>query len=285
MSKLTNIKRYVVLIRPHQWLKNLLILFPPFFGGKILDPAVLAAIIPSLLSFSLASSCGYIINDIFDREADRRHPTKMSRPVASGEISVILASVVAAVLYLAAILISSTVSRHFEGYVIIYILITFLYTLFLKNIVIVDIFVISFGFLIRVLAGGEAFNVKVSGWLFLAVFIVALFLSAGKRLGEFISLNDDAGAHRKSLSAYSSSYLEGILWFAASAAMVTYALYTLEHKDGLFYTVPLTVFGLLRYIYIVKQGRGDPTEALLFDGQIVCVGMIWVAMVGIIIYR
>jgi decaprenyl-phosphate phosphoribosyltransferase len=112
-----------------------------------------------------------------------------------------------------------------------------------------------------------------------------LLLSSGKRLGELIILNDDAASHRKNLSQYTTSFLEGILWFSASATLVTYALYSLEHKGGLFYTVPLTVFGLLRYIYIVKQGKGDPTEALLKDGQLMIVGIVWAMMIGMMIYR
>ena len=148
----------------------------------------------------------------------------------------------------------------------------------------VDIFFISFGFLIRVLAGGEAFRVPVTNWLFLTVFMISLLLAAGKRLGELVLLGDEAHKHRKSLTHYSHSFLEGILWFSASAALVTYALYTLEHENGIFYTVPLAAFSLLRYIYIVKVGKGDPTEALLRDKQILTVGIAWIAVIGFMIY-
>jgi len=282
---INSIKAYIVLTRPRQWVKNLLILFPPFFGGRLFEPSALTTLVLSFLSFSLAASGGYIINDIIDRDADQHHLTKRNRPIAKGDIPVAIAVTLALGLFIAALMLSSAISRHFEGYIILYIIITFLYTIFLKHIILVDIFVISFGFLLRVLAGGEAFNIIISGWLFLTVFLVALFLSSGKRLGELIVLSDDASSHRKSLSQYSTSYLEGILWFSASATLVTYALYTLEHKGGLFYTVPLTVFGLLRYIYIVKQGKGDPTEALLMDGQVFWVGIIWMVALAIIIYK
>lgn len=282
---INSIKGYIVLMRPRQWVKNLLILFPPFFGGKLFEPSVITTLVLSFVSFSLASSGGYVINDIIDRNADQHHLTKRNRPIAKGDIPVAIAVTLAVGLYIAAILLSSAISRHFEGYIILYIVITFLYTIFLKHIILVDIFVISFGFLLRVLAGGEAFNIIITGWLFLTVFLVALLLSSGKRLGELIILSDDAAHHRRNLSQYTTSFLEGILWFSASATLVTYALYTLEHKGGLFYTVPLTVFGLLRYIYIVKQGKGDPTEALLMDGQILGVGIIWVVALAIIIYQ
>jgi len=272
-------------MRPRQWVKNLLLLFPPFFGGKILDPTVLTTLVPSFLAFSFAASTGYILNDIADRAADQHHAEKKNRPIARGEIPVAVAYVIAAVLYVASMFFALAMSRHFEGYVILYILITALYTYYFKNIVIIDLFFISFGFIIRVLAGGEAFHTTVSGWLFLTVFIVSIFLSSGKRLGELIILQEEAGNHRQSLSHYSVSFLEGVLWFSASATLVTYALYTLEHHNGLFYTVPLTAFGLMRYIYIVKQGKGDPTEALLMDSQIVSVGILWAVMIGVIIYR
>jgi 4-hydroxybenzoate polyprenyltransferase len=274
----------IKLLRPQQWAKNLLLLFPPFFAGKLFDATARSAIFPSLLSFSLAASCCYIINDIMDREADKNHHSKKNRAIARGDISIPFAIILAFFLYLAAMLISSSVSKGFEGFLIIYLLVSFAYTFFFRNVVLVDIFFIAFGFLIRVLSGGEAFRVIVTSWLFLTVFLVSLLLGAGKRLGELVSLGDDAHKQRKILMEYSPSFLEGLLWFSAASALVTYALYTLEHENGLFYTVPLAAFGLIRYIYIVKQGKGDPTEALLFDKQILGVGIVWALMIGLIIY-
>lgn len=276
---------YIKLLRPHQWIKNLLLLFPPFFAGKIQEPSVVAAFFPALVSFSLAASCGYVINDIKDAEADKKHVLKRNRGIAGGHITPTVAIVIAISLYVTAVLVSSVVSRGFEWMLIVYLLVSGSYTFFLKDIVLIDIFVIAFGFLIRVLAGGEAFDTAVTSWLFLTVFMVSLLLAAGKRLGELITLGEEAHKHRKNLSHYSCSFLEGVLWFSSSAALVTYALYTLEHAYGLFYTVPLAAFGLLRYIYIVKQGRGDPTEALMMDGQIMVAGLLWAAMIGVIIYR
>lgn len=274
----------VKLIRPHQWAKNLLLLFPLFFAGKLFDTSVRSNIIPSLISFSLAASCCYIFNDIMDREADRNHISKKNRPIARGDISIPISVVLAFALYIIAMLIASSVSKRFEGFLILYLLASFAYSIFFKNQVLIDIFMISFGFLIRVLAGGEAFHIVVTKWLFLTVFLVSLLLGAGKRLGELVSLGDDAGKHRKILTQYPQSFLEGLLWFSASASLVTYALYTLERQNSLFYTVPVAAFGLVRYIYIVEQGKGDPTEALFFDKQILSVGIIWAFMIGLIIY-
>lgn len=274
----------IKLLRPQQWAKNLLLLFPPFFAGKLFDATSGTTILSSLLSFSLAASCSYIVNDIMDRETDKNHHSKKDRAIACGAISIPFAVVLALILYLMAMLVAASVSRRFEGFLILYLLVSFAYTFYFKNVVLVDIFIISFGFLIRVLSGGEAFHVIVTSWLFLTVFLVALLLGAGKRLGELVCLGDDACKHRKILEQYSHSFLEGLLWFSAAASLVTYALYTLERKNGLFYTVPLAAFGLIRYIYIVKQGKGDPTEALLFDKQILSVGVLWALMIGLIIY-
>lgn len=272
------------LLRPSQWIKNLLLLFPLFFAGKLLDPHLRSTIIPALLSFSLTASCCYILNDIMDREVDRNHSSKRNRAIARGDISIPIALVLAFSLYITGMLIASTVSRRFEGFLVVYLFVSCAYTFYFKNVVLVDIFFIAFGFVIRVLSGGEAFRISVTSWLFLTVFLVSLMLGAGKRLGELVSLGDVAHKHRKILIHYSQSFLEGLLWFAAAAALVTYALYTLEREGSLFYTVPLAAYGLIRYIYIVKQGKGDPTEALIFDKQILSVGIVWVVMIGIIIY-
>ena len=275
---------YASVLRPRHWLKNLLLLFPPFFAGTIGEPSVLNAVPLALIAFSFAASSGYIINDVRDAEFDARHHAKRERIIANGVVSIPGALLAAVVLFTAALLISLTLSEIFWIYIVGYLIVSLFYTFFMKRLVIVDVFVIATGFLIRVLAGGEVFAVPVSSWLFLTVFMVSLMLATGKRLGELILLGSEAHKHRKSLNEYSRSFLEGSLWFSASAALVMYALYTLEHDNGIFYTVPLAAFGLLRYIYIVKEGKGDPTEALLKDGQILGVGILWVVMLGIIIY-
>lgn len=280
------LKHCIALIKPRQWLKNMLLLFPPFFGGKFFEPSTLKVLIPSLLSFSFIASCGYILNDIRDRESDRYHAVKKNRPLVRGDIPVAAAFVLAGILYLSAMFVSSSVSQQFEGFIIIYFFVSFFYTIYFKDIVLADIFLISSGFLIRVLAGGSAFHVTVSSWLFLTVFIVSLFLAAGKRLGELMTLGIDAPKHRKILAHYTPGFLEGILWISASVAIVMYALYTIENKRELIYTVPIAAYGLLRYIYIAReQGRGDPTDALLKDRQITVTGIVWFFAVAYIIYR
>lgn len=275
---------YLGVLRPRHWLKSLLILFPPFFAGTIAEPSVIKSIPLVLIAFSFVASSGYIINDVRDAEFDSRHHVKRKRMISNGLISVPTAILIAVALFATSLLISLVLSKSFWIYLIGYLLVSLSYTFILKKIVIIDVIVIATGFLIRVLAGGDAFQIVVTDWLFLTVFMVALLLAAGKRLGELILLGDEAHKHRKSLNDYSHSFLEGTLWFSASAALVMYALYTLEHKNGLFYTVPVAAFGLLRYIYIVHDGKGDPTEALLKDKQILGTGVLWMAMISMIIY-
>jgi len=277
-------KTYIKLLRPSQWIKNLLLLFPPFFAGSIFNNSLMENGFPALLAFCLAASCSYIINDIKDIESDRNHDGKKNRSIASGEISVSTAISVAAILFFLALYISFQVSTNFFLYIIAYLLISASYTYFFKEIAILDIFIISAGFIVRVLAGGEAFGVPVSNWLFMTVFMVSLFLASGKRMGELVSLGKDAHTHRKSLSSYSLSFLEGVLWFSASSALVMYSLYTLEHRSRLFYTVPLAAFGLLRFIYIAKEGKGDPTEVLLGDRQVMGVGIVWFLVICLVTY-
>lgn len=276
--------KYISLIRPHQWIKNLLLLFPPFFAGQISSDFTKTNVILALSAFCAAASCAYLINDIYDIEADRKHHTKRNRSIARGNVSILSAVFFALILFAVAIMASFYVSRWFWAYILLYLIISLSYTFKLKDVVILDIFLISLGFLIRLLAGGEAFVIPVSNWLFMTVFMVSLFLATGKRLGELVSMGKNARQHRKSLAAYSTSYLEGALWFSGSSALVTYALYTLELKSSLFYTVPLAAFGLMRYAFIIKEGKGDPTDALLKDRPIMAVGIVWVLFISYVVY-
>jgi decaprenyl-phosphate phosphoribosyltransferase len=275
---------YVKLLRPVQWLKNLMILFPPFLGGALLEPGLLVKSFVPVLSFCLASSSSYILNDILDADNDARHPTKKQRPVASGTVNKCVASVLSFFLMFASLMLGYQVSTVFLLLLVAYLSISLLYSLKLKEFPILDIFCISAGFLFRLFAGGEAFSIVISEWLFLSVFLLAMFLSTGKRFSERILMGSGAGLHRKSLNSYPEGVLEGILFMTGAAVLVTYTMYVISsHK--LVYTVPLCLFGLLRYIYLVKTGKsGDPTESLCRDKMLFVVGFSWVIMVAWDIY-
>lgn len=274
----------IQLLRPHQWLKNLMIFFPPFLGGTLLTQGMAVKGAIPFIAFSLASSAGYLINDLMDRESDLNHPRKSNRPLASGAISVKIAKILAVFLAASAITVALSVNTIFTALVLAYLSVSVAYSCCLKNMPVVDLFCIATGFLFRLMAGGEVFDVRVSEWLFLSVLLLALFLSAGKRLSEKQMLADTADDHRKVLAHYPEGFLDGVLFMTGSAVLVTYTMYTLSHRT-LLYTVPLCCFGLLRYILRVKAGlNGDPTESLLRDPWLLVVGAGWCVMVGWGIY-
>lgn len=280
------IRSYIKVLRPTQWLKNLMLLFPPFLGGYLFKENLISVITLSFISFSLASSATYILNDAADCEADREHPLKRLRPLPSGEITLKSALGMAGILLILALFSAVAVSLKFLIFLFSYLVVSVLYSLSLKNIPVVDLFCIAAGFILRLLAGGEAFAVTISEWLFLTVFLLAVFLSTGKRYSEKMFLGSNASQHRKVLSAYPDGFLEGILFMTGSAVLVTYTMYVIvRHSSLLLYSVPLCCFGLMRYILRVKSGKGgDPTESLTRDVPLLIVGIVWTVMVGWGIY-
>lgn len=276
---------YVRMLRPAQWLKNLLLFFPPFLGGSVLACLHSRSLIP-FISFCLVSSSTYIINDIFDCDHDSHHPEKKLRPLPAGLISVRVAWLLSAVLFSVGSIAGWLVSVSFLAFLWAYMCISTAYSLKLKNFALVDILCISSGFLLRLEAGGVAFNVIISEWLFLTVFLLSIFLSTGKRLSEKQRLGDAAENHRKSLADYPSGFLDGIMYMTGGAVLVTYSLYAISrHSQLLLVSVPLCCFGLLRYMFRVQSGRGgDPTESLLNDILLLIVGVVWVGLVGLGIY-
>jgi len=270
---------YILLSRPVQWLKNLIIFFPPFLGGTLFKTGVISEGIVPFIAFGCASSSTYVLNDIFDRTNDANHPVKRSRPIPSGLVTIGAAYFLSSVFLFVAVMLGLTVSWPFCLLLFIYIIIQLCYTCKLKEIVILDIFCISAGFVLRLQAGGEAFNIVISSWLFLSVFLLALFLSTGKRLAEQLYLGDDAGAHRKSLLSYPPGFLAGIMYMTGGSVLVTYTMFVIS-RHMLVYTVPVCCFGLMRYIYRVKSGHGgDPTEALTKDSALFATGVLWTIMI------
>jgi len=276
---------YLTMLRPTQWLKNLMLFFPPFLSGHMLAPGLPGRGLPLFAAFCLASSAGYILNDLMDRERDAFHPKKRLRPIPSGAVPVRNASILAALLLCSGLLIGLTFPPAVLQLLGAYVLVSLLYSLALKSVPLVDLFCISAGFLIRLQAGGEMFEIPISPWLFLTVFLLAIFLSIGKRLSETRSLGDNAIDHRSSLARYPAGFLPGTMYMTGSAVLVTYAMYVVL-KPQLIFTVPLCLFGLLRYILRVSSGQnGDPTESLLKDWTLLLVSSVWLFMVIWSIYR
>lgn len=263
-----------------------MIFFPPFLSGVLFQEGLLVGGLLPFAAFCLASSSMYILNDIADIDRDRAHPEKSLRPLPTGRITIMTASVLAAILFLSSLTLSAAISDKFVWYLVAYLCLSAAYSLFLKNYPVIDLFCISSGFLLRLMAGGEVFRVTVSEWLFLCVFLLAIFLSTGKRLAEKAILSDSARNHRQVLSLYPEGFLDGLLYMTGSAVLVAYSIYVVNrHSMFLICTVPLCAFGLFRYILRIKSGKGgDPTESLTGDLQLFIVGFSWAVMVGWGIY-
>ncbi|CAG0956458.1 decaprenyl-phosphate phosphoribosyltransferase [Anaerolineales bacterium] len=273
------------LCRPTQWLKNLMLFFPPFLSGSILHPEVAVKGMPAFIAFCLASSSGYILNDIVDLDHDRLHPRKKYRPLPAGVLKPVAAAILALLLFCGGTGVAViSLSSRFLLFLLLYLLVTAIYSLKVKDIPLLDVFCVATGFIVRLLAGGEAFAVLVSDWLFLTVFLLALFLSIGKRLTEKRNLGIEAELHRKSLAGYPDGFLDGAMYLTGGSVLVTYSMYTIS-RGQLLYTVPLCCFGLLRYVLRVKSGlSGDPTESLIKDAQLLIIALVWAAAIAWEIY-
>ena len=261
-----------------------MLFFPPFLGGAILQPGLLQKGMHPFFSFCLASSATYVLNDILDRQHDIHHPRKKDRPIPSGKVSLNAAYSLGIFCLVASLYLAIEVSTIYFLIVLAYLVVSTGYSLKLKDLPVVDIFCIASGFLLRLQAGGEAFHIAISDWLFLSVFLLAVFLATGKRLGEKSSLGELAGGHRKSLLSYPEGFLQGTMYMTGAAVLVTYTQYVII-RHAMVYTVPLCCFGLLRFIMRAQSGQGgDPTESLLKDGPLFIVGLLWTIMIGLSIY-
>lgn len=274
------------LCRVRQWLKNLMLFFPPFLGGTLGSPFNPFQLLLPFSAFCLVSSSSYILNDVFDRENDHHHPDKCARPVASGQISIDSALKLAAVLLICSITLAWKISGTFLVVMLVYFLVSLAYSAKLKEVAFVDMLCISAGFLLRLQAGGIAFNVFISGWLFLCVFLLSFFLCSGKRLGEKKRLGDMAFDHRKALFTYSTDFLKRTMYLTGILVLLSYSMYAVsQHLLLVLYSVPLCFTGLLRYMSRIRSGKsGDPTESLVRDIPLLIIGAVWVTMVGWGIY-
>ena len=277
--------KYFTLLRPKHWVKNLFLFAAPFFGGTLFSKTTLLISLPAFMAFSLCASAVYIFNDIQDVEYDRFHPKKKKRPVASGSISKGNALFFSLILSMISLVLSYEISSVFLCFLLSYLAIQVIYSLFLKNMAVLDIFCIASGFVIRVLAGGSAFHVEVSRWLLLTMFMISLVLASGKRLAEVRLLQEKAEEHRKSLDVYSVATLNEILLISSTGSLMAYALYTVEQFPNLIYSVPVVTFGLFRYLLISKKGGGDPTEALTGDKWLAAIVIVWLLMIGVLRYN
>lgn len=265
-------------MRVNQWTKNLVVLAAFIFGfgdkSVSLTPDILARVAAAFILFCLTSSGIYLINDISDLASDRLHPTKRFRPIADGRMPVTVARSLAALLLSVALAGSLWVSPLFALMVSAYILMQLAYTYWLKQLALVDIFVIALGFVLRAAGGGVAIGAHISPWLLVCAFLLALFLALCKRRHEKLLLDDTADEHRACLGAYSARLLDQLIAIVSAATVVSYSIYTLSpdtvKKFGtslLSMTIPFVMFGIFRYLDLVyrKEGGGRPEKTLLTD--------------------
>jgi 4-hydroxybenzoate polyprenyltransferase len=280
-----NLGAIVRLARPHQWIKNTLVLAALIFGQRlfIFHDVVLAVV--AFVAFCALSSAGYVLNDIADRDADRLNPEKCDRPLARGDLTVAAASREAIALAAIAVALSIVLGKEFVGIAVLYAALQFAYSLWAKHQVIIDVIAVAMGFVLRAFAGGVAIQVAVSPWLVFITFVLALFLVLARRRHELIVLGDEAVAHRSALSQYSVRLVDQMISIVAGATLVSYMIYTasaeVEAKLGthhLYLTVPFVAFGILRYLYLIDERNegGDPARALLHDRPLMLAVALWI---------
>ena len=280
-------------LRPSQWSKNLIIFAALMFGQRLLDPHSLFYASSAFAIFCVLSGVVYLINDVADRDADRRHPVKMHRAIASGALPVPMALGAALVLGSGALTAAFLLRPLFGVLAAVYLALLALYSGPLKHIVIIDVLTIAVGFVLRAAAGAVAIDVPISHWLYVLTILLALFLALSKRRHELVLLADRATGHRRILEEYSPYLLDQMISVVTASTLVAYAFYTVSPEtvskfgtDLLGLTLPFPLYGIFRYLYLVhlKEGGGSPAEMLLTDRPLlVCVGL-WALAVAIIIY-
>jgi len=280
-------------MRPRQWTKNLFVFAGLIFGDKLLDRGSVAIAIAAFFAFCLLSSTVYLINDIRDREGDRRHPMKSRRPIASGALPVGLASAWAVVLATVALASAFLIGPGFGLVATAYLLLLSAYSFVIKHVVILDVLTLSGGFVLRAAGGAVAVGVEFSHWLLLLMLLGALFLALSKRRAELVTLAEDASAHRPSLADYSPYLLDQMIGVVTASTLLAYAFYTINpetvakfNTDRLLWTVPFPLYGIFRYLYLVHQcaGGGNPSDTLLEDRPILICVALWGASVIAILY-
>lgn len=261
-------------LRPHQWIKNGFILIPLLFARKAFHYPSLLQSLQAVVIFCILTGGVYLVNDLVDLESDRRHPVKKYRPLARGLISPVLAKVMAAVLLLSSLLWGALCGMGFFLIVVTYLAIQLLYNYRLKEVVILDIFCVSGGFFLRVIAGGVAIGVPISHWLIICSILISMFLALAKRRDEMVLLGGpEAGNHRKVLSDYSPYLLDQMIGVVTAGTLLSYMLYCISAEtiakfqtDHMIYTFPFVLYGIFRYLYLTYQKNqgGSPEKASRF---------------------
>ncbi len=283
----------IKLARPKQWLKNLFVLAPLIFAGEAGNSSAILTAIAATGLFCLLSSAVYAFNDLIDRDSDRQHPLKKDRPLASGKVTVGAAIGLIAVTVGGGITGSWILGVSFFITALVFLGLNLIYSLALKNIVILDAMGVALSFVLRGYAGAVAIDVPVSQWLLINTFLLALFMAFGKRRHELTMLDTTATAHRKILGRYSPYLLDQLIGVTTPSVVVMYMLYSMSaevssklHTNHLYMTIPFVVYGIFRYLYLIhKEDKGgSPTDILIEDRPLALTVVLWALSAIAILY-
>ena len=289
---MTTLRAVIESMRPRQWIKNVFVFAALVFTHQIANRAAVLDVAAGFVIFCMISSAVYLINDITDREADRQHPGKRNRPIAAGRLSATAAGLVAAALVIGALLGALVLNRGFAAIAIVYLLMNLLYSLGLKQVVIVDVMLVAAGFLLRAWAGAVILDVEMSQWLVLCTGLLALFLGFVKRRQEIASLGP-AGAQRPILKEYSLPFLDQMIAIVTAGTLLAYSLYAFSDEvaqklgsQWMGLTIPFVLFGIFRYLYLAhQQGKGEnPTTLVLTDRPLQVTVLLWGGTVLLVLY-
>ncbi len=273
-------------IRPHQAAKNLFVFAAIIFAGKLGETASLLRVVGTFFLFTIVSGGVYLLNDLLDVEADKNHPKKRLRPIASGALPVSVAQIACGVFMLGGLALGFLLSPKLALILAAYLILQIAYCVRLKHIVLVDVFCIAAGFVMRTVAGGVVIAAPISHWLLLCSLQLALFLGFGKRRQELVLLGKGAGSHRAILEEYSLPFLDQIILMVCGMTIVSYSVYTIESETAkqhphLWLTVPIVIFSIFRYLYQVYQKGmgGEPEEVLRKDRTMQVSILLWLVTI------
>jgi 4-hydroxybenzoate polyprenyltransferase len=279
-------------MRPRQWAKNVFVFGALVFDGKVFHPGPLSRTLAGFILLCLISSTVYILNDIADLAADRKHPTKRNRPIAAGTLPLGVAWPAGIALGLVTLLLSFWLDLGFGSIVAGYFVLILLYSLWLKHAVIIDVLIVAAGFVLRVAAGVSLISVtRFSPWLYVCTTLLALIIGFGKRRAELLLLADDANTHRRVLDGYTISLLDQLIVIASASTIMAYSLYTfsaenLPDNHLMMLTIPFVMYGIFRYLYLVhvEHAGGAPEELVLTDRPMLISIILWGLLALLILY-
>jgi 4-hydroxybenzoate polyprenyltransferase len=287
------IQEVVKSLRVQQWIKNFFVFAPLIFSQNVFNLPLLIKTIFAFVLFCLLSGAAYILNDIQDLEEDKLHPVKSKRPLASGRLKKNHALIAGVFLLLFGLAGAYLLNVHFFIALLIYAILQIAYSGWLKHVVIIDVFLIATGYLIRVIAGGLAIQIQLSPWLFICTILIALFLALSKRRHELVLLDKNAEIHRPILKEYTPQLLDQMIAVVTASTVISYCLYTVSSETvakfgtkNLLFTVPFVLYGIFRYLYLVhqKEEGGSPEALIIKDKPLLVDLFLWISTAMLILY-